>query len=217
MTQRNPMNDRTRYGKQKGVSRKSASSAKPVRQAGSSVHVVSDETKKKREKKERTAQEKEERKLNRKREAALGATILDMPKYKKWRRIWLALIIIAIVAVAASWLVSYFNTKDIAQTAVFQDFATPLSVGGLVVGYGAIIAALIIDFKVIRPMRREQEDKVRKLTKREKHELDVAIAESEAAYEAEKKDKPGFKLPWSKGKAETAQDALQTDKSKDAK
>lgn len=202
MTQRNPMNPRTQNKSYKGVSRKSASSAKPVREAGSSVHTLSRQAREKQQRKQQQAEAKEEQRKERERAAVMSAAVVKTPEYKKWRRWWVIVIVIAIVAIFASWLFGMLVNKGILPDGLFGT-AAPVTVVLIIIGYGGLVAALVIDFKKIRPMRKASQARVANLSKREKRELDKRIAASNAASQkaaAEAKaDKPS-RLPWNKKK-----------------
>ena len=182
MTQRNYQNARYQENGRKGTTRKSASSAKPKSKAGNSVYVSNSKVKTKEQVKEEKAQRKEqERELRDRMYIAEGAQKMD--SYKKWRRVWLVLIILAVVGVAASWISSYFMTEG----AALEQFAAakePVMYVGLAVGYICIIAALVIDFKFIRPIRKAGEALSRRESKKERQHREEA--------EAERASKPKF-------------------------
>ena len=201
MTQRNPMNPRSQNKNYKGVSRKSASSAKPVREAGSSVRTISREAREKQQRKAQQAEAKEEQKRARERAAVLGAAVLKTPEYKKWRKIWVITIVIAVVAILASWGCSALVNNGTLPAELFGTTA-PVTIVLIIIGYGGLIAALVIDFKKIRKMRKAYEAKAYNLSKREKRELDQRIAESRQVPAPQVKvDKPS-RLPWNKKKSE---------------
>ena len=82
MTQRSPMNERYTTDKPKGTTRKSASSAKPKREAASSVTVVTTTKSKAQKKAERKAQEQKMRE----RDARYYNP--RTPEYKRMRMYW---------------------------------------------------------------------------------------------------------------------------------
>ncbi len=212
MTQRNPMNPRNQE-RPKGKTRKSASSAKLVRPAGASVSVTTDRARKKQKDKERKEKEKAEAAQDRKREALLTVGTQALPEYKKWRRWWVVSLIVAIVCVLASWLASiYGNNGEVSQQ--FHDLMQPLSIAGIVIGYAAIIFALFIDFKKIRPLRKAQQARAQHLSKSEKRKLDQQIALSEKAQAEQKGAKR--RMPWDKKETDAAKhdDADAKDASK---
>ena len=201
MTQRNPMNPRSQNKTYKGVSRKSASSAKPVRQAGSSVRTVSREVREKQQKKAQKAEAKEEQRKERERAAVLGAAVLKTPEYKKWRKIWVITLVIAVVAIAASWGCSALVNNGTLPAELFGTTA-PVTIALIVIGYGGLVGALVIDFRKIRKMRKAYETRAYNLSKREKRELDQRIAESHQPAEPKDKGDKASRLPWNKKKSE---------------
>ena len=223
MTQRNPMNPRNQARSKhgdgiKGVSRKSAASAKPARPAGASVYVRSKDADKNKKSKLTRKVEKsvdndpDARQRERKREQALASTVQDMPEYKRLRRIWWVLLVVAIVAVGLSFLqTQLLNSGNYPEA--LAPYQSPISIALMVVGYGCIIAALYIDIGKIRKLRKLQEEKARSLTKTQRRKLDAAIDARDEKYEAEKqarKEARAAKLPWGK-KKETQSAGAQDD------
>lgn len=170
MTQRNPMNQRNQNPSHKGSSRKSASSAKPATAAGSSVYTKTQAAKDRESENKRREQDKEEAQRDRERRQALGAGATALPEYKVWRRWWIVCIVIAMLAVALSWIL---NAVDIPES--MTGVSNAVAVISLIVGYAFIAACFIIDWRKIRPIRRSQENLVDSLSKRELKELDDAI------------------------------------------
>lgn len=193
----------------KGKTRKSASSAKLVRPAAASVSMTTDRARKKQKDKERKEKEKAEAAQDRKREALLTVGTQALPEYKKWRRWWVVSLIVAIVCVLAS---IYGNDGGVSQQ--FHDLMQPLSIAGIVIGYAAIIFALFIDFKKIRPLRKAQQARAQHLSKSEKRKLDQQIALSEKAQAEQKGAKR--RMPWDKKETDAAKhdDADAKDASK---
>ena len=188
MTQRNPMNQRNTSDKHTGSSRKSSASAKPKAKAAASVHQPSAKATRKQQEQKDKDKQREERVAAQKRAAVLSAQTKQLDEYKKWRRIWWIVIVVAIVAVVASWVFSWLGREG-RLPEVLVPATTPVSIGGLVIGYAAIIAALVIDFKKIRKFRREQEAKAAKMSNSQRRKLDAAIAEQEERERAEREEK----------------------------
>lgn len=136
MTQRSPLNERNTTDKPKGVTRKSASSAKPKREAAASVTVVT-KTKTKAEKK---AERRKEEQKRRARDARYYNP--KTPEYKRMRMYWAIC-----VGVALACAIGSFFLMNNAPTAV----TTTL----LIASYGAIGIALYIDLVKIRRIRRD--------------------------------------------------------------
>lgn len=144
MSQRNPMNERnTQEGSKKGVTRKSASAAKPKRAAAASVHVV-----------EKTAAEKKaiakaERKKANDRQREIDSKYYAPPtaEYKRMRIIWWGVIALAIVVTAAAFLLQ-------------NNLPEPVVLGMLIAGYFLIFVAIYIDFVKLRKIRRAYQEKM---------------------------------------------------------
>ena len=185
MTQRNPMNKRNLSDKSSGSSRRSAGSAKPKSKAGASVYQASAKAKKKQQDQKSKDKQREERQAAQRRVAMLSEQVKDRADYKKWRRIWWIVIVIAIIAVGGSWLFSYMVRQGQLPESL-SNASGAVSVAGLIIGYAAIIAALVIDFRKIRKFRREQEAKEASMSNSQRRKLDAAIAEQDAKREAER-------------------------------
>jgi hypothetical protein len=163
MTTRNPQNPRN-LNKPKGSSRKSAGSAKPKAKAASSVYVMTAEGKQKQQKAKQKQLEREFREQERKNTAIADKFLKSDKKYKKYRKIWIGLVVLAIVAVGVAWLVST-QTQDGKFLSSLAAHRNAILYIGMGVGYAALIAALVVDFKFVRKMRRAKTDEVAKLVK----------------------------------------------------
>ncbi len=178
MSQRSPMNERYSTDKPKGTARKSASSAKPKREAAASVTIVSN-TKTKAEKKA------ERKKLEAQQRAKTNKFYNPpTPEYKRMRKIWALFVVIAIAcSVGSFFLMGKLPTE--ATTVI------------LVVAYAAIFVAVYIDLVKIRRIRNayaasqadsKVETRARKAAKAEKAEkLEKAAQAKEAAGSAPEK------------------------------
>lgn len=215
MTQRsqnNPRNQaRMKHGDGiKGVTRKSAGSAKIASKAGSSVYTKTSKSAaaSKKSKLSKAADEDEkkaQRQRERRREQALGAQLNDMPEYKKWRRIWWIVLVVAVVAVAISFLIAQLrNTGQIEG-----QIADTVSIVTLIVGYAGIIGALIIDLGKIRGMRKKLQAQAHTMSKKQLRELDAAIDAGDKAYEEQRKQRKS-RMPWSKKDEKAAEEAEDT-------
>ena len=178
MTQRNPMNDRnTGDSAKKGVTRKSASSAKPKRAAAGSVYTVE-----KSEKIKKQIRKEQEKKLNEKK-AAYNKRFYDVPteQYRRLRRMWWICIIFAIAFTAVAFALNTMLPQS-------------LTIVMMVLAYLLIFAAIYIDMFKIRKIRREYQashsaTKEESRERREKQKAErAAAAKAEAApAEPEKK------------------------------
>ncbi len=171
MSQRNPMNERYQTDKHKGVSRKSAASAKPKSEAAASVTYGSAKKTPKDRKAEQKARRKEE--AARQREIDKKYYTPDTERYKKLRRIWWLSIIGAVVFTAASWFLRGVEPEWLA-------FAC------LILAYVLIIFAFIIDFSKIRKERKEYQTRMIAL---ELEQEKQAKQEARAAKQHSKKKK----------------------------
>lgn len=168
MTQRNPMNERyTVEGNRKGVTRKSAASAKPAARAAASVRVENT-PKKGRTAKERKAAEKELKDKEREVSSILERKYGNPPtkEYKNARMAWAFLLVIALLATFGTWFAQY-NLPAYASYAL------------LVVAYTGIIGVLIVDFKVLRKQRKEYVQKMQTEIARDRRTLENAQKEIE--------------------------------------
>lgn len=175
-----------------GTSRKSAASAKPKAKAAASVRIVDDDDPK--AKRARQRQEKRENRAEYQRRLSEQGPITD-PRYKKFRKFWYVMIGVAVAYVILS--------------VIFRD-TRMVSIVCLVLAYACIIGAIIIDFKLLRPFRKQQEAEAAKpLSKNAQKKLDAERAAREAAEEAaraEKKAKRRAMLPFG-GKDKNTQKA----------
>lgn len=176
MTQRSPMNERYTTEKPKGTTRKSASSAKPKREAAATVTVVT-KTKTKAEKK---AERKKEEQKQRERDARYYNP--RTPEYKRMRAYWVACVVIALAGSIGSFLLMG-RVPGAVTTAL------------LIAAYAAIAVALYIDLVKIRRIRREyaaQQADTKAETRalkaeKAKRAQEAAQREEQAAQKAEKK------------------------------
>ena len=160
MSTRSPQNKRSQemaQGNRTGMARKSASSAKPAREAAGSVRVVPASSKAKRAQLERgedlSKPSKEERKarkaeINRAEDRVYAVADQIMKEnldYRNYRRVWWMLMILGVVSIVIAWIVMSIGKGD-------SDFA-PLQLSLIVVAYASIIGAFIFDMAKIRPIR----------------------------------------------------------------
>ncbi|MGI6045557.1 MAG: hypothetical protein ACOYCA_01800 [Eggerthellaceae bacterium] len=157
MSQRNPLNDRNQEMQQnehRGSTRRSAASAKPARRAAESVHQV--RPRKEMTRRERKAfdrqqylKDKKEGKTTKKEsykekeDKNFGKNYYNVPtaEYRKWRRIWIVIVVVAVGFTTASW--------------VTRGMGEALSWTCLVFAYIFIMLAIVLDMFKIRKIRRE--------------------------------------------------------------
>lgn len=174
MSQRNPMNERYQE-EHLGKTRKSASSMKPKTKAASSVYIKPKEKTKE--------QKKAEKREARARQVELDRKYYHPPtaQYKKLRRLWVALLVGAVVFVALSFLGRSFMPE-------------PAYIAILVLAYVCIIGALYVDFSKMRKARRAYQEEMesrktkeqRALEKKQKAEAKAAKAEAAQKFEEAK-------------------------------
>lgn len=171
-----------------GMTRKSAASAKPAREAAQGVRVVSSSGASKSSSSPAT-KTKEQRKAERKAEREAEDEFANLTeiylkkdeRYKKLRRYWWIMIGIGFVMVVVSFLIVYILGGNRSQS---YDTSTPAGVVSLVllaISYIIIIAAIIWEFVKVRPIRNEAADKVKGMSnKRRNAMLEEAYKEQEA-------------------------------------
>ena len=198
MTQRNPMNERYQNTDEKktGKTRKSAASAKPTTKAASSVRIVGGSEPKARSRyakaQRRVNAQKNQQQAKKKDSAAYFKP--TSPEYKKWRKIWIALIIVALVATSVSfWLAGRFESR-ISMYAL------------LVLGWAALIGAVVVDMTKVRKARNAEmaayahskskaatkQRKADKAARAQEYEQVKEAAEAERAKDAGKKGRGLF-------------------------
>lgn len=139
-----------------GFARKSPTSAKPARAAGSSVRVVASSGKAKRKqlergedlsglsKEEKRARKQEQRLQEDRIYAAQNALMRQNDEYARRRRVFWALLAVGLLAILIVWMMLSVATEM--QTA---------QIVALVIAYACIIASFIYDMVRIRPIRNE--------------------------------------------------------------
>lgn len=193
MSTRNPLNKRSQAqqtGEATGFTRKSAASAKPARNAGSSVRVVPASAKDKRRqaqrgeslvglsKEEKRARKKEER-LREDRLYAVSNELLRADSdYKSRRRVFWALLAVGIVATLFVWIMMVAVPTTEAGTMQIAQIA------GLVVAYAAIIGSFIYDIVRVRPLRNDARSRAEGMSEAKQ----LALLEEVAAKSNKKRD-----------------------------
>ena len=201
MSQRSPFNKRNMpQGEDEkkqvsgGMTRKSPTKAKPVREAGSSVRVV---TKKKNadgststagmtkeEKKEvRRAEREEEDIFN----TLTNALLKRNELYAKRRRIWWVFLALGLVFVVCSFASGYIGAADVSNMYNLQTTGGILSVVSLVLAYVFIITSLVYEWMKIRPLRNETQEKVASLSSKKRREQLANLYEEDERERVAKK------------------------------
>jgi hypothetical protein len=122
MSRRGAQNPRYQKGKDIGKTRKSAASAKPKRSAGETGPAKSEPQKKSR--------------------FFQPLPVPDNPEFKRWRRIWLGLLVAAVVFSLGAWA---GQNQGISELGTIS----------LVAAYTCIFLAVYIDITKIRRMRKQ--------------------------------------------------------------
>ena len=148
MSTRSATNKRTQSHEVTGVARKSAASAKPARQAASSVRIVPASSKARRKELEKGENleglSKEEKRARKAKQRAKEDRIYTVSNillkqdedYTKRRRIWW---------IVAIWASLYFAPAGMVSS--------PVQMVGIVLSYVIILGDFIYDFARIRPLR----------------------------------------------------------------
>lgn len=143
MSQRNPMNERYTTDKHSGgVSRKSASSAKPKSTAAASVVMGTKKKKSSKPKVDKRSQKREQRNKEYEIERKYG----DPPgkKFKVLKKMWIGFLIASVITVALSFAVSKIEGSP-----------EWLPMAFLIAAYACIIVTLYLDLGQIRKMRKQ--------------------------------------------------------------
>lgn len=200
MSQRSPFNKRNQPRTEdekkssSGITRKSPTKAKPVREAASSVRVVAKKKNPdgststvgmtKDEKKEvRRAEREEEDIFNSLTNAMLKADEL----YTSRRRMWWVFLGLGLVFVVAAFVSGYIGAPDGSNMYDLSTTGGVLSVVSLVLAYVFIITSLVYEWMKIRPIRNEKQDKVRSLSPKKRRAMLADLYEADERKRAEKK------------------------------
>lgn len=206
MTQRNPMNERYQNTGEKkpGKTRKSAASAKPTTKAASSVHIEGKAPKPKGRFARAQRQAQQPKKSNSSQDRYFQP---DTPEYRKWRRIWWGLIIVALA----------FTSLSFFATGLFASRAPMYAMLG--VGYAALIAAIIIDVTKVRKIRNaaassgsksKVSKKQRKAEEARRAEEAARAKEAEEAKRAAKAEKKSRSLFGKKKEGDSASENAES-------
>lgn len=200
MSQRSPFNKRNQSQTEdekkssSGITRKSPTKAKPVREAASSVRVVAKKKNPdgststvgmtKEEKKEvRRAEREEEDIFNSLTNAMLKADEL----YTSRRRMWWVFLGLGLVFVVAAFVSGYIGAPDGSNMYDLSTTGGVLSVVSLVLAYVFIITSLVYEWMKIRPIRNEKQDKVTSLSPKKRRAMLADLYEADERKRAEKK------------------------------
>lgn len=176
-----------------GFEKRSATRAKPAREAAQGVRVVAAGPSSRAATKstsnltrEQRKQQKMEEERNRDRLAtATNIVLAKDPLYRKRRIRWWILVIIGLVMTASSFVVLYIAAPAGASTDVSTGWGM-FTLVSLILAYGGIIGGLVYDLVRIRPLRRAADDKCRGMSVKR---LDAIIKEDIAERRARRRRK----------------------------
>ena len=151
-----------------GFVRKSAARGKPSREAAAGVRVVKSNGKPKSKKNLSREEEKEERKHDREvsdQRYTVSQMYLDNnPTYKGYRKVWWRLIIAAIVLMVVA--VGLYSAVGGMEDGVTRERMAIGALVTMVVAYIVVIIALVYDWRKIRPMRKESDQRVASMSEK---------------------------------------------------
>lgn len=201
MSQRSPFNKRNQPQTQEekkassaGMTRKSPTKAKPVREAAGSVRVVAKKKNPdgststvgmtKEEKKEvRRAEREEEDVFN----TLTNAMLKRDELYTSRRRIWWVFLALGLVFVVASFASGYIGSSDGSNMYDLSTTGGILSVVSLVLAYVFIITSLVYEWMKIRPLRNETQNKIAGLSHKKRRATLAELYEEDERKRVEKK------------------------------
>ena len=200
MSQRSPFNKRNQPQAEdekkssSGITRKSPTKAKPVREAASSVRVVA----KKKNPDGSTStvgmtkdEKKEVRRAEREGEDIFNSLTNAMLKadelYTSRRRMWWVFLGLGLVFVVAAFVSGYIGAPDGSNMYDLSTTGGVLSVVSLVLAYVFIITSLVYEWMKIRPIRNEKQDKVTSLSPKKRRAMLADLYEADERKRAEKK------------------------------
>lgn len=200
MSQRSPFNKRNQPQTEdekkssSGITRKSPTKAKPVREAASSVRVVAKKKNPdgststvgmtKEEKKEVRRAEREEEDIF---SSLTNAMLKADELYTSRRRMWWVFLGLGLVFVVAAFVSGYIGAPDGSNMYDLSTTGGVLSVVSLVLAYVFIITSLVYEWMKIRPIRNEKQDKVTSLSPKKRRAMLADLYEADERKRAEKK------------------------------
>lgn len=176
-----------------GFEKRSATRAKPAREAAQGVRVVAAGPSTKaatRSTSNLTREQRREQKMEEERNRDRLATATNIvlakdPLYRKRRIRWWILVIVGLVMTACSFVVLYIAAPTGASTDVTTSWGL-FTLISLILAYGGIIGGLVYDLVRIRPLRRAADDKCRDMSVKR---LDAIIKEDIAERRSRRRRK----------------------------
>lgn len=192
MSQRNPLNERYQNAdERKGATRKSAASAKPASKAASSVRVerkveepkglfarATQQANKSNAARDHRKQQASKQSVQRRKENAIRTQYYNppTPEYKRWKKVWWAMLGGAIALTAFSF---WASGQESLQSLMYPTIG---------LSYALLFLAIVLEFTFLRKLRRTyQDEKIAEefSKKRSKARKEAAEAARLAAKEAE--------------------------------
>ena len=152
---------------EQGFERRSATRAKPKREAAAGVRVVSGSSKTKStanmSKQEQKAERKKQREKEDRRYAVSQMLLENDPEYQRYHKIWWRLLIVGFAFMCVA-LVTYMLVSQQGDTAPL--WLAIISIGSMILAYAAIIIGFIYDWRHIRPIRRNHEQRAASMSEK---------------------------------------------------
>jgi len=152
-----------------GFTPRSATRAKPKREAAAGVRVVSGAKKSKSKssgtmtKEEQKAERKREREKEDRRNAVSQMLLEEDPNYQHHHKIWWRILIVGLVFMVIA-LFTYMLVNQQGETAPL--WMAVISMGSMVLAYVAIIVGFIYDWRNIRPIRQQQDSRAASMSEK---------------------------------------------------
>ena len=163
----NDKQDATASGNAQGFTRRSASKARPSRQQAAGVRVVSSSGKQKAKgnqtKEELKAERKHDREISDLRYNVSQKMLEQRDDYSKARKLWWKFLIGGVVLMVASVGI-YMAVSNMGTSS--PEWLALLGMVTMVGAYVVVIAGLVYDWRVIRPMRKETDAYVQSMSEK---------------------------------------------------
>jgi len=164
-----------------GFSRKSATRAKPTREAAAGVRTgerVARDKLASDDKATRKAAEAEERERENRRRYASDIVMQADPDYKPQRKHWIISAVVGIGAALLGIILVYLVLPRLDQSSDLYNYCNVFTVICMVLAYAAVIYSFVVDFRKLRPIRNAAQAKIDGMTDKRVEEL---IKKAEAA------------------------------------
>ena len=152
---------------QQGFVRKSASKAKPSRQAAAGVRMVTSDgkakSKKNMTKEEAKAERKRDREIDDLRYNVTQKLLDERDDYSKARKVWWRFLIVGVTFVVLAFIQYAVVSNMGADAPTWIAFT---SMGCMVLAYATLIIGLIYDWRTIRPIRKDVDSYVQSMSEK---------------------------------------------------